>query len=40
MHSKVKLLWSGAAAKASANSANELCIADPKPHELPMTRMK
>ena len=38
--SQVKLIFSGAEAKASLNRANKLAAVDAKPRELRMGRMK
>ena len=38
--SKVKYLRYGAEARASLNRANKLYVIDPKPGDLPMSRMK
>ena len=38
--SKVKVLRTGAVAKASLNRANEYVVVDPKPGDLPMSRVK
>ena len=37
---KVKDFWSGAAARASLNRANELHAVGPKPGDLSMVRLK
>ena len=40
VRSKLKVLSTGGAARASLNRANELCAIDPKPGDLSMDRLK
>ena len=37
---KDKYLWYGSVAKASLNRANKYEVVDPKPSDLPMSRLK